>query len=117
MEPTLDRSGLATKSKADLGDIAKSLGIKGTSSLRKEQIIDRILENTGRDGASRESAGAGPGGNGSGPRPERGAPARCWCGSRMGSSGRFSAPPRRGWRWRAPMSPTSPPAVATTKWQ
>ncbi|MBX7161275.1 MAG: Rho termination factor N-terminal domain-containing protein, partial [Acidimicrobiia bacterium] len=49
MEPTLDRSGLTTKSKADLGDIAKSLGIKGTSSLRKEQIIDRILENTGHD--------------------------------------------------------------------
>ncbi len=94
----LEQSALEGKDKDQLLQIAKALGVKGTSRLKKAEIIDRILDTTGASGAGPAS------GNGAPDRPEStngdGAPAPA-TESRPNGETRPSAP-----RDRAPS--TSP---------
>ncbi len=43
----LEQSALEGKDKDQLLQIAKALGVKGTSRLKKAEIIDKILDSTG----------------------------------------------------------------------
>ncbi len=59
----LEQSALEGKDKDQLLQIAKALGMKGTSRLKKAEIIDRILDSTGASGGGPAS------GNGAADRP------------------------------------------------
>ena len=87
----LEQSALEGKDKDQLLQIAKALGVKGTSRLKKAEIIDRILDSTGAvSGAPRSGNGSSPAGvgsaNGSGSRPEGGSSSPEQAGPRPGGA-------------------------------
>src|SRR3954468_13496761 len=54
--PVVDRAALEDSPLADLHALASELGIDGFRRLRKAQLVDRILEHQGGDGAAAEPA-------------------------------------------------------------
>ncbi len=49
MTITIEREGLQSKSKADLETIAKQIGVRVTSAMRKGDIVDAIIQHHGSD--------------------------------------------------------------------
>ncbi len=50
--PTMDPAVLGSKDKAELSTIATTLGIKGTSRLKKSELLDAILQSSSGSGSS-----------------------------------------------------------------
>ena len=55
----LEKSALDSKDKDQLTQIAKALGIKGISKLKKAELVDRIIDTTGGPAASESSPANG----------------------------------------------------------
>jgi transcription termination factor Rho len=86
----LDRAELERSPLADLHAIASELGIEGFRTLRRSDLIEALLEQTGGD------AGAGPGSDGGADDAERAAPRRRGRGGRGRRAGAEDAAEEAG---------------------